>query len=238
MSEEERPEEEERPAAPGPDWLALAWNDYFDSLPRLLPLLLLAGLLSAPVYWLVHRYHSYVYALPYALLLVAPLTAGMNMLYIRGARGQKPGLKDLFSAFPVYTRALAVTIWLGTLVGGGALLFVLPGLIMYSIYGFSELLVVDRRCGVREAFSLSAALTENRRLLVGLFGLLLGLLEVGVPNAVYFSGKMTAPEVKLDLRHWALLAFALKSLVFAPWLHFALARIYDDALRQAPPSDS
>lgn len=216
------------------DWLGLAWNDYLDGFASLFPVLLTLTLLNAPAFYIVHRWHSYLPALPYVLLLLAPLATGSNLVYIKLARGEKAPFPDLFSAFPVYHRALAVTLWLGTITACGTMLFILPGLIIYSTYCLSEYAVVDRRTGIEESFKLSAAMTPGWRGVLGFLVLLTIMIDIVAPNPVYITGKLAEPVVKLELKPWILIAFCLKTFVFIPWLHLAMARIYNTLSRKFP----
>ncbi|HNW45328.1 MAG TPA: hypothetical protein PKI19_12545 [Elusimicrobiales bacterium] len=214
-------------AAKNHDWLGQAWNDYLDGFTSLLPLLLVLTALNAPAFYLVHHWHSYLPALPYVILILAPLATGSNMVYLKLVRGEKPVLTTLFSAFPVYHRAVAVTLWLGFITACGTMLFILPGLIIYSTYCLSEYLVVDRRCGIKEAFTLSAAITNGWRGLLGFLIVLTVMVDILAPNPVYITGKLSAPVVTKDLSPWVITAFCLKVFVFLPWLRLAMARLYD-----------
>jgi len=220
------------------DWLGLAWNDYLDGFASLFPVLLALTLLNAPAFYIVNRWHSYVPALPYVLLVLAPLATGSNLVYIKLARGEKPLFLAIFSAFPVYHKALAVTLWLGTMTACGALLFILPGLIIYSTYCLSEYAVVDRRSGVAESFKLSAAMTQGWRGVLGFLVLLTVMIDLITPNPVYVTGKLAEPVVKLELKPWIITAFCLKTFVFLPWLHIAMARIYNTLSRKLPAQPS
>ncbi|OGS13993.1 MAG: hypothetical protein A2234_05380 [Elusimicrobia bacterium RIFOXYA2_FULL_58_8] len=214
------------------DWLELAWNDYIDGFTALFPVLLLLTLFSAPVFYSIDRWHSYFPALLYALLLLAPLTTGSNLVYIRLARGEKPPLITLFSAFRIYHRAVAVTLLLGLMTVAGTLLFILPGLIIYSTYCLSEYTVVDRRSTITESFKLSAEITRGWRGVLGFVVLLTIMIDMLAPNPVYVTGKMSEPVVKLNLKPWIITAFFLKTFVFLPWLHIAMARIYNTLIHK------
>lgn len=237
MNEEEEPgeeKEEERQDAPSPNWLGSAWDDYIDNLPALLAVSLFLTALSVPSFYLLQRWHSYLPAAVYMLLCLAPFTVGVNLVYIRLARGEKRVFGALFSAFPVYHRAIAVTVWLGLITAAGTVLFIIPGAIIYTTYFFSEYAVVDRRTGIRESFAFSSAVTAGWRLPLALVLMLLLLMEILVPSPVYITGGFSNPSIKTDFAAWGLAAFALKTLVFQPWIHLALARAYN-MLAGRPP---
>lgn len=214
-------------------WLTRAWEDYTNNFPLLLPVLLTQAALSAGSFYLIGRFHSLLAAAPYMLLIVTPVAAGANLVYIKIARNSGARFLDLFSAFPVYGRALAVSLWLGLITMGGALMLIVPGVVLYLAYCFSEYAVVDRRTGIKESFELSAAITFGwKSRLFAVFTLIL-LVNVLVPDIFVISGPLKNPSASLDLKPWTVAAGALKTLVFIPWLSLAMARAYNFML-QAP----
>ena len=208
-------------------WLSGAWDDYVTGFPPLLPVLLVQAAISSGSFFLMHRYHSMLYAVPYILLVVTPVSTGSALVYITMARGGRARLRDLFSAFPVYHRAIAISLWLGCLTLGGMLALVLPGVIIYLTYCFSEYALVDRRTGIKGSFALSRVITEGwKRRLIPIFLLML-LVNFFAPDIVEVTGSFKAPAVSLDLKPWNLTGALLKSLVFLPWLSLAMARAYN-----------
>jgi hypothetical protein len=216
-------------------WLARAWDDYAGNLPLLLPVLLFQAAIAAGSFFLISRFHSLLPALPYMLFVVTPVATGANLLYIKIARGGGARFTDLFSAFPVYHRAIAVSAVLGLVTMGGAILLIIPGVVLYLAYCFSEYAVVDRRTGIKESFALSAAITEGwkSRLLVP-FSLIV-LINVFVPDIYLVTGPLKNPSASLDLKPWTIAAAALKTLVFLPWLCLAMARAYNFLLLPPGP---
>lgn len=215
-------------------WLTRAWDDYAANFPLLLAVLLAQAALSAGSFYLITRFHSILAALPYMFLVLIPVGTGINLFYIKIARGAGARFADLFSAFPVYHRAVGVNLALGLLVMGGALMLIVPGLIIYLTYCFSEYAVVDRRTGVKESFELSARLTEGWKTRLFVLLTLILLVNFLVPDIYVVSGKLNDPSVTLDLKPWTVAAAALKTLVFLPWLGLAMARAYNFLL--LPPS--
>lgn len=215
-------------------WLKGAWDDYVDGLPVLLPVLLLQAAIYLPALFLINKYHSFLPAVPYVLLVVTPVATGANLVYIKLARRSGASVRDMFSAFPVYGRALAVSMLLGLITMAGTLLFIIPGIVLYLTYCFSEYAVVDRRTAIRESFDLSAALTDGwkGRLFV-IFSLTI-LVNVLAPEVVSTAGTLSAPQVKVDLSPWNIVSDVLKTLVFLPWLRVAMARAYDFLLAPRP----
>lgn len=218
-------------------WIKGAWDDYIDGLPVLLPVLLAVAAASAPSLWLIHRYDSYLPAAVYMLLVLLPLDIGANLVYIRLARGEKASFRDLFSAFPLYPRALGAGLGLGLLTLGGVIAFVVPGIILYLTYGFCTYALVDKRCGLKESFTFSRELTEGWRTRLFVLLSLTMMVNFFAPEAVYVSGSLKNPELAFTLTPWAITSTLLKAFVFAPWLEMAMARAYVFLLAPKPPPE-
>ena len=223
--------EKDRAAA---DWLRGAWDDYINGLPVLLPVLLALAAASVPSMWLIHKYHTYLHAAAYMLLVLLPLEIGANLVYIRIARGEKASFADLFSAFPVYPRALAAGLGLGLLTLGGVIAFVVPGVILYLTYGFSTYALVDKRAGLKESFTISREITEGWRTRLFVIFSLLMTVNFFAPEIVYVGGTLKSPELGFSLKPWTIVSTVLKTLVFVPWLDLALARAYIFLLNPRP----
>jgi len=216
-------------------WFTLAWDDYVGALPVLIPVVLTQALASAGSFYIIHRWHSLPAAAAYMLLVVTPLATGLNLVYIKIARGSGARYADLFGAFPVYHRAVAVSVLLSLAAMGGALLLIIPGIIIYLTFIFSEYAVVDRRTGVRESFRLSAAITYGwKTRLFPVFTLAL-LITAMVPDIYVVTGPFKTPSASLALKPWTVAAAALKTFVFLPWIGLALARAYNLLLAQPAP---
>lgn len=208
-------------------WFTSAWDDYTSSLPVLLPVILTQVALSAGSFYLLDRFHSLLAAAPFMLFVITPVATGANLVYIKIVRGGGARFSDLFSAFPVYHRALGVSILLGLLTMGGAIMLIVPGVMLYLAYGFSEYAVVDRRTGIKESFELSAAITDGwKSRLFFIFSLVL-LVNLLVPDIFVITGQLKNPSATLDLKPWTVAAWALKTLVFLPWLCLVTARAYN-----------
>ena len=182
-------------------WLTRAWDDYTGNFPLLLPVLLTQAALSAGSFYIIGRYHSLPAAMPYIFFVLTPVATGLNLVYIKIARGGGARYLDLFSAFPVYHRALAVSLGLGFMTMGGALLLIVPGIIIYLTYCFSEYAVVDRRTGVKESFELSASITEGWKSRLFVIFTLIMLVNVLVPDIYVVTGGLNAGELPVRINH-------------------------------------
>ncbi len=216
-------------------WFTRAWDDYTGGLPWLLPVLLTQTAATAGVFWLVDRYHSLSQAAAFMLLVVTPLSTGAVLVYINMARNGRARFRDLFSAFPVYHKALTINIALGLFTLAGLLAFILPGIVIYLTFCFSEYFLLDRGTGIKESFRLSGELTQGWK--TRLFPILLLTAAVGMaPEIAAVSDPFKNPRVVLDLRPWIITAAVLKTLVFLPWLNLAMARAYNFLLAQPAPA--
>ena len=206
-------------------WFTRAWDDYITRFPLVLAVALTQAALSAGTFLIISRTHTMLAALPYMLLVITPVTLGANLVYIKIARGSGGSYRDLFGAFPVYHRALAVSVLLGAATTAGALLLVVPGVIIYLTYMFAEYAVVDLRTGVRDSFAASALATDGWKF--RLFPLLMAtaFINLAVPD-IYVVKGIRHSQASLDLRHWTVTASLLKDLVFLPWLGMTVARAY------------
>jgi hypothetical protein len=139
---------------------------------------------------------------------------------------------------------LAVSVGLGLLTLGGLLAFVVPGVLFYLTYCFSEYLAVDRRTGIKESFALSRGLAEGWRRRLLPIAMLMLALNLFAPEVAIVSDPFKNPAASLDLRPWTVAAYLLKTFVFTPWLGLAMARAYVFLLscppqpREPDPSDA
>jgi hypothetical protein len=216
-------------------WFTRAWDDYTGGFPWLLPVLLVQAAATAGVFWLVQHYHSLTQAAVFMLLVVTPLSTGAVLVYINMARTGRARFKDLFSAYPVYHKALAINLGLGLFTLAGLLAFILPGIAIYLTFCFGEYFLLDRGTGIKNSFRLSGELTLGWK--TRLFPvLLLTVLVTATPDIAMISDPLKNPAVVLDLRPWILTADVLKTLVFLPWLNLAMARAYNFLLALPAPA--
>jgi len=214
-------------------WLQSGWNTYIDMLPPLLPFLLALEAFKLPNLWLIHRFHTYIWVVLYSLLILTPVSLGLNLVYIKLHRRQSAGLKDFLRGFFVYPRTLLVSLSLGLLTLGGLIAFIIPGVILYLTYCFSEYALADKNTGTKESFALSAVLTENSRGNLAPVIMLTVLMEIMTPEIAGISGSFKNPTLTFDFKLWTIIGHSLKVLVFLPWLSMSMAAAYNGLLRTA-----
>jgi len=212
-------------------WLQSGWDAYMDALPRLLPFLLALEAFKLPSLWLIHRFHTYIWGLLYSLLILTPVSLGLSLVYIKLHRRQSAGVRDFLRGFFVYPRAMAVSLSLGLLTLGGFIAFIVPGVILYLTYCFSEYALADKNTGVKESFALSARLTAASRGQLAVVILLTVLIEILTPEITGISGGFKNPALASDFKPWTIIGHALKIFVFLPWLAMSMAAAYNRLLR-------
>ncbi len=109
-----------------------------------------------------------------ALLLGGVFNGGLYYFYIKKVRGQPVELGDAFSGF---TLALGPLILTGLLVSlltmAGLICLILPGIYLAVAYGFSYMLVIDRK------MEFWVAMEVSRRVITAQWWRMFGLLIVG-----------------------------------------------------------
>ncbi|HAF94724.1 MAG: hypothetical protein A2021_02745 [Elusimicrobia bacterium GWF2_52_66] len=219
-------------------WLKSGWDAYMDMLPRLLPFLLALEVFKIPSLWLIHHFHTYTWSLIYSLLILTPVSLGLNLVYIKLHRRQSAGVRDFLRGFFIYPRSLAVSLSLGLLTLGGLIAFIVPGIILYLTYCLSEYALADKNTGIKESFALSARLTAASRGQLASVILLIVSIEILAPEIAGISGGFKNSDLKFDFKSWTMIGHALKDLVFLPWLNMSMAAAYNRLLRTLPRDDN
>jgi uncharacterized membrane protein len=133
----------------------------------------------------------------YSLLVAGPFQVGALYAFVKAARGERPHVDDLFSAFRLnYRSAVIAPVLVSLLTLAGLFLLVLPGIYVAVRLAFVPFLVVDEGLGPIEAVVESWRRTEGRfwtMLGGGLFGVFaiwvgLILLLVGIIPAAMWVG--------------------------------------------------
>jgi len=84
--------------------------------------------------------------IPFATLLTYPvLLGGMYIMIMRLDDGERPGMSALFDALPQFLPLVLASLAISALVFIGLILLVLPGLYLALAYGFTNLIIVERK---------------------------------------------------------------------------------------------
>jgi hypothetical protein len=104
------------------------------------------------------------------------LQMGVLRIFLKIARGQPAEFGELFAGGPQFLPFLGVGILFGLMVGLGAMLCLVPGIILMLMFWPARYLVLDRNAPVFESFSMASSLMAGNKMnvfLIGLLGLLL-----------------------------------------------------------------
>ncbi len=221
-------------------WMKDGWDACLDNLHRIFPAVLAFQALAVlPAILIWKHFGNRWYAMPWELLVGAPLSAGMNLFFVHIARDGRTDYGDIFRGFSVFPAAVAVSFLYGLIVTGGLLLLVLPGVIWGLAFVFAQYSVLDRKTGVRGSFRYSSAITQGFKERLFPLGMLWAALEVMTPGIISAEGTVLHMRLAMDFRPWAVTAFVLKTLVFMPWLNMAFALAYVSLAkrheRETPP---
>lgn len=99
----------------------------------------------------------------------------INLLFLAG---EKPGLSELFSQYPLFFKYLGASLLYGLVAVVGFVLLIVPGIIWMIKFQFFGYLMVDKGLGPIEALRQSAKITRGQKWNLFLFGLLIGLINI------------------------------------------------------------
>ncbi len=114
------------------------------------------------------------------------ISMGTTYIYAKLGRDESITLSDLFSQFSfkkLFKLLIAMILWYLVIVIG-FLLFILPGIYLGLRLIFVPILIVDKDCGIFEAFSISSEMTNGAKLdilfyqIVGFILVILGLIAL------------------------------------------------------------
>ena len=108
-------------------------------------------------------------------------TVASIRIMLQIARNQQPNLALLMQSAPFMIRTIFATLLFGILTLGGLILFIIPGIYVLLTYWNYTYFIVDRNCGVIEAFRLAHVHARGNRLSIFVLGLcIFGLGTLGV----------------------------------------------------------
>ncbi|MFK8042467.1 hypothetical protein [Congregibacter sp.] len=84
--------------------------------------------------------------IPFAGALVyPPLLAGLYSMIIRLERGETITISNLFDGFQFFVPLIIASILMSIFISIGLFLLVLPGLYLVIVYGFTNLMIIDKK---------------------------------------------------------------------------------------------
>lgn len=108
------------------------------------------------------------------------LSVGLLRVTLRVARGQEADVGMLFQGGEQFFRFAMVSLLYGIIVGLGTLAFIVPGIYLALRFWPATYFVVDKDCGVSDAFTLAGQFTEgNKMSLIYVFFLSVAVMLLG-----------------------------------------------------------
>jgi hypothetical protein len=115
------------------------------------------------------------------------LGAGASIVLLKIARGRPTTIGDLFSAGPYVGRIVLAGLVFGLAVAAGAIVFLIPGIIVFLMFSQFYFLILDRDVGAMESLALSRELMVGNKitllaifLVVGIVGWLACIVTIGL----------------------------------------------------------
>ncbi len=141
----------------------------------------------------------------------------VSLKFCDGTRGK---FDDFLSSFNLFLKFIAAAFLYGLIVLAGTLLLVIPGIIWGIKYSLFAYFIVDEGLGPVAAIKASGAATDNAKLDLFLFGLLLGLINLAGALALLVGLFVTIP-ISMVAYAYAYRTLAGKRHVHAPTSHHA-----------------
>jgi len=114
-----------------------------------------------------------------ATVLEIVVSLGLLKVSVNFCDGKKGKLDDLLSSFNLVLQYFAAALVYLLIVTAGMVLFIVPGVIWCIKYSLFPYFIVDAGMGPMEAIKASGKATKDSKLQLFLFGLLLGLMNLG-----------------------------------------------------------
>ena len=208
------------------------WDSCLDNILCILPAVLAFQIIAVLPSLLIWKYFdNRWYALPWEILIGAPMNVGMNLFFININRNERADYGDLFRGFSIFPSAVAVSFLYGLIVTAGLVLLIIPGVIWGVAYICAQYSVIDKKTGIKSSFVHSSLITYGFKERLLPLAMLWVMLEILTPGVMRAEGSITSMRLVLDLKPWVVTAFALKTIVFLPWLDMVMARAYLDMVK-------
>lgn len=113
------------------------------------------------------------------ILINVFLQIGLIKVTLSIIDGRKGDVGELFGGAPHFLKVLGASLLYGLIVMGGLILLIVPGIIWGIKYFFFDYLIIDEDRDIVEAFRKSGEITRGQLLNLFLFGLLMGVINMG-----------------------------------------------------------
>ena len=94
-------------------------------------------------------------------LIQGPLIAGFHIFTMKKLMGRNAEFGDLFKGFNYFVPTLVASLLIGLFTFAGALLCIIPGLVVAAVFKFTYLFIVDKRMDFWPAMQASHAVVKN-----------------------------------------------------------------------------
>jgi uncharacterized membrane protein len=156
-----------RPWTPAPgiqahtgQWIGQGWRLVMDNL-GIFVLAALVIVLLGSVMSTAHFRVGYTLGFTPSVIIQGPLLAGFYIICILKMTGRPADLSDLFSGFHFFVPALVATLVVDLFTLAGTLLCIIPGIVIFAMYMFTYLFIVDKRMDFWPAMRASHAIVRN-----------------------------------------------------------------------------
>jgi uncharacterized membrane protein len=102
-----------------------------------------------------------IFSFGYLILLLFPIDFGASWVFLKGVRGEKIDVQDMFSVFENYLNVVLAGLLAGAIIGLGMMLLIVPGIIFACRLAFVRYLVMDRKMEPVEAVRESWRMTRE-----------------------------------------------------------------------------
>lgn len=144
-----------------------------------------------------------VVVIAYGILILGPAQYGVYYAYLKGVRGEKVDVQDIFSFKDNYLNVIIANLLTAFIIGFGIILLIIPGIIFACKLAFVPYLVMDKKMDAMEAIKTSWEMTEGHAVNIFVIGLISIFLSIG-----------------------GLIAFLVGVVIAAMWITLALASMY------------
>lgn len=127
------------------------------------------------------------------MILQGALIAGLHMMFLKKLSGRTPEIGDLFKGFNLFVPTLVATLLISVFAFIGFMLCIIPGLVVYAVYIFTYMFIVDRKMDFWPAMEASHSIVKQDYLGFTLFGLALALLQFAGVLACFVGILVTFP---------------------------------------------
>jgi len=234
-----------------------SWNALrkgFDAFTERLPLLMGAWLVILGCQQLIDLLIPDTWLFAESLLLMvilAPLYAGQHLLALKVVRQEPVVFSELFAGLRQFWPIVGAYMLVMLLTLLGALVLIVPGIILALMYSFVLIRFLDPKQGVRRT-QVSDAMRESSQLTQGVRGTIFGIgLLLAIPYLV-LGVLLWISMYRADIPFWAIELVSILSgtLFLGPVQATSLMVVYDhvvkqhdqederSVLKQAPPSEA